>query len=154
MGIIKSKEANGYPQKGRKWMGIIKREEVNGYHQKGRSEWVSSKGKEVNGYHRKGSKWMGIIKREGSEWVSSKVGLVRTNPIQFYTYKLHWSNLLQLRVNKTFRSFSVVFFWGSKYVIDLLLTMFLAALVGVGWGVGLGELFTTALPASKVTGAY
>jgi hypothetical protein len=40
MGIIKSKEVNGYPQKGSgKWVSS-KGKEVN--------EWVSSKGKEVN----------------------------------------------------------------------------------------------------------
>jgi hypothetical protein len=73
---------------------------------KGSRKWASSKVK----------KQMGIIEREASELVSSGVygyhqkwawwGLTQFND----TYKLHWSNLLQLRVNKTFRSFSVVFF--------------------------------------------
>jgi hypothetical protein len=73
---------------------------------KGSRKWASSKVK----------KQMGLIEREGSELVSSGVygyhqkwawwGLTQFND----TYKLHWSNLLQLRVNKTFRSFSVVFF--------------------------------------------
>ncbi len=132
----KGKWVNGCHQKGSEWMGIIKREVsewvsskgkwVNGYHQKGRKWMGIIKREFLNGYHQKGRKWMGIIKREVSEWVSSSGvdgyhqkwawwGLTQFN----YTYKLHWSILLQLRVNKAFRSFSVVFFWGSKYdVID------------------------------------
>ncbi len=59
MGIIKSKEVNGYPQKGSgKWVSS-KGKEVNEWvSSKGKevNEWVSSKGKEVNGYHQKGRK--------------------------------------------------------------------------------------------------